>query len=447
MRRILTLAAIALLAGAAHGQKATDVFAVADGRRITAADMPQQLRDEYLGLPAALGRLRTELLAEMVSDILMDLEAKARNTTLRELEQEEIFRKAGEPTAEMVQNLYEVNRQAFGPRSFDEVRPQLTVYLRERSREEARRRFIETLKPKFKFSAGKDPSDAGSSDMVATVGGRPVTKAELEARYAGRIFEAEAEVYDALEQTVTYTVFEALIGIEAKSRGIDASDLIAREITDRLREYTFEERAALETALKRSLFSKYKAELLLKAPRAPQSSIPLDDDPVKGPAEALVTVVMFSDFQCPACAAAHPVLKQVVAEFGAKVRLAVKDFPLETIHPEALSAALAANAAAKQGKYFEYVEFLYGNQTSLSRDRYKEFAAAVGLNMQRFDVDFSDRAAADEVRKDYAEGVAAGVGGTPSIFVNGVRIRKGASAENLRSAISAALADRAAAKD
>ena len=432
---ILSLAASFNLAA----QTPSDVLAKVDGLDITAVYLPTQVRDEYLSLPKTLAELRGELFDSMVSEILLDLEATSRKTSVRELAETEITRKTAEPTAEQIQVIYDANRRGFGPRSLEEVRPQIVNYLRARARDDVRRTFVDSLKPKYKYTAGKDLASAAPADVVVTVGGRAVTRSEFEGRYAGQIFETEAHVYDDVLQAVEYTLFNAVISSEAKSLNIEAGDLIAREITDKMRNFTQEERAALEIGFKDRLFAKYKVEILVRAPKAPVLNISVDGEPTIGPASAPVTVVMFSDFECPSCAAAHPVLKSVIAEFAGKVRFVVKDFPLESIHPQALPAAVAASAAAKQGKYFEYVDFLYKNQGSFSKDAFKSFAASVGLNMQRFEVDFTDSAATDEARNDYAEGESLGVDGTPSIFVNGVKLRRGLSAEILRAAIKSAL--------
>ena len=119
--------------------------------------------------------------------------------------------------------------------------------------------------------------------------------------------------------------------------------------------------AGLESALRKRLFTKYKVKLMVHEPVPVARDISVDDDPATGKATASVTVVMFSDFQCSACSATHPVLKKVLGEYGDKVRFVVRDFPLESIHENAFRAALAANAARAQNKYFEYIDVLYRN--------------------------------------------------------------------------------------
>jgi protein-disulfide isomerase len=186
------------------------------------------------------------------------------------------------------------------------------------------------------------------------------------------------------------------------------------------------------------LFKKYEVKVLLKGPEVIAHTISVDGEPSVGPAAAPVTIVMFSDFQCPACSRTHPVLKRVMAEYPGKVRLVVRDYPLDKTHPNAFNAALAANAAAKQGKYVEYIERLYTNQESLDKPSLLRFASELGLNGKQFEIDFSDAAAAAEIKQDQTDGDAAGVNSTPTIFVNGVKVHS-LSASAFRRAINRAL--------
>jgi protein-disulfide isomerase len=169
------------------------------------------------------------------------------------------------------------------------------------------------------------------------------------------------------------------------------------------------------------LRSTANVRILLPEPEGYVQKISTDDDPARGAATAPVTVVMFTDFQCPACAATHPVLEQVLKQYGARVRLVVRDFPLE-MHEWARKAAEAANAAHAQGKFFEYVTVLYQNQKALDVQSLKKYASDLGLDRARFDADLDGGKYAKEVSHDVEEGKAYGIGGTPTIFVNGVRL-------------------------
>jgi protein-disulfide isomerase len=210
-----------------------------------------------------------------------------------------------------------------------------------------------------------------------------------------------------------------------------------------MRAFSDDERADLENNLKRRLFTKYNVKIAISFPPPIVQAISVDDDPWQGPVSAPVTIVMFGDFQCSACARTAPMLKKAISEFPGKVRFVARDFPLENIHKNAFAAALAAGAANAQGKFFEYSDLLYRNQDALDVASLRKYAEQIGLNVKQFEIDFSAAKTAAEVRKDMADGRSYGVGGTPTIFVNGIKVRR-LSTEDFREAIENALAAPAA---
>jgi protein-disulfide isomerase len=165
--------------------------------------------------------------------------------------------------------------------------------------------------------------------------------------------------------------------------------------------------------------------------------VSVDDDPSMGPATAPVTIVAFTDFQCPACAAMHPIVEEVVKSYGNKVRLVMRDFPLQ-IHANARKAAEAANAAHAQGKFFEYAALLFQRQNSLDPESLKKYATELGLDRARFDSTLDKGTYATEVQHDLVDGETYGVDQTPTIFVNGVVLGT-LSREALRAAIDRVL--------
>jgi protein-disulfide isomerase len=169
--------------------------------------------------------------------------------------------------------------------------------------------------------------------------------------------------------------------------------------------------------------------------------ISTDDQPSKGSATAPVTLVEFTDFQCPSCGAAHPILERLTAEYGDRLRLVVRDFPLEQ-HEFARKAAEAAEAARVQGKYWEYAALLFANQKALGVDKLKEYATQVGLDRAKFDAALDSGQYAEKVQRDYQEGVLLGVGSTPTFYING-RITNDRTYEGLKASIEKALAEKA----
>ncbi len=149
-----------------------------------------------------------------------------------------------------------------------------------------------------------------------------------------------------------------------------------------------------------------------------------DDDAFLGNANAPVKIVEFSDYQCPFCARFYsntlPSLKKNFIETG-KVKFVYRDFPLG-FHQEAQPSAEAAECAGEQGKYWEMHDKIFENQQSMSTSSYKQWAADIGLNTEQFNSCLDSGKYASEVQKDFSDGQAAGVSGTPTFFINGKKV-------------------------
>lgn len=146
------------------------------------------------------------------------------------------------------------------------------------------------------------------------------------------------------------------------------------------------------------------------------------DDPSLGPRSATVVIVEFADFGCPYSEESSFVVRELAAQYPDDVRFIYRDFPLSDIHPIAQKAAEAGECAQDQGKFWEYHDKLYQNQSSLTQDRLVEFATELNMNTYQFETCLDSGRYADEVIEDYQAGVEAGVRGTPTFFVNGNRI-------------------------
>lgn len=149
----------------------------------------------------------------------------------------------------------------------------------------------------------------------------------------------------------------------------------------------------------------------------------IDAAKVLGSPMAPVTIVEFSDFQCPHCAAANPELHRIVSENEGRVKLMFKHYPLPT-HTRAEPAARAAEAAARQGKFWPMVDVLFMRQRALEDADLEKYAEQLGLDMARFRADFASEEVAKAVAADRAEGEAAQVEGTPTVFVNGRKLEE-----------------------
>lgn len=149
-------------------------------------------------------------------------------------------------------------------------------------------------------------------------------------------------------------------------------------------------------------------------------AIPVKGAPVTGPANAAITLVEFSDFQCPYCVAATPQLKALMKAYPTQLKLIFKEYPLE-IHSQAAFAASAALAAQRQGKFWQMHDALFANHHDLSEQNVTALAKNIGLNMQQFERDLHSPAILETMQQDIADGDRAGVQGTPTLFVDGQR--------------------------
>jgi protein-disulfide isomerase len=143
-----------------------------------------------------------------------------------------------------------------------------------------------------------------------------------------------------------------------------------------------------------------------------------DDDPSIGPEDAPVTIIEFSDYECPFCAKVEPTIMQVLEAYGDDVRFVYRDFPLDS-HRDAQKAAEAAECADDQGKFWEYHDLLFANQGNLGVSSLRQFASDLDLDVDAFNDCLDSDKYEDEVKKDFQDGQAAGVGGTPAFFING----------------------------
>jgi protein-disulfide isomerase len=157
--------------------------------------------------------------------------------------------------------------------------------------------------------------------------------------------------------------------------------------------------------------------VLLEPPRTQVAAT----GPSKGPDNAPITIVEFSDFECPFCSRVNPTLAQVQQNYGDKVRIVFRQFPL-AMHPNAQKAAEASLCAHDQGKFWQMHDLMFAQQKELGVDQLKAKASQLGLDTESFNQCLDSGEYADQVRTDMADGTAAGVSGTPAMFVNGVPI-------------------------
>jgi protein-disulfide isomerase len=161
--------------------------------------------------------------------------------------------------------------------------------------------------------------------------------------------------------------------------------------------------------------------------------IPTGSSPIKGNKNAPVTIVEFTDFQCPYCARVQPVLKEVLKAYPKEVKLVLKNYPLR-IHQQARNAAKAAMAAAEQGKFWQMHDALFENYNKLSEEKFKELATKIGLDVKQFLADYHSTKYDKAIQEDIKLARKVGVTGTPTFFINGKRMRR-RSFEDFKQAI------------
>jgi len=308
--------------------------------------------------------------------------------------------------------------------------------------------------------------------VLATVAGKTITAAMIDERLRPLAYKLRLSTYLLEKEALDQAINNLLLLAEANRRNIAPEDLVRTEISEKTHQPTEaeiskfytenqsnlsgsldslrsrissylqdEEQKKLESALAERLRKQANIRLLLSEPQALVQSISVDDDPARGDANAPVTIVEFSDFQCPSCAAMQPILDEVLKSYGNKVRFVVRDFPLQA-HANARKAAEAANAANAQGKFWEYASLLFKHQNALDVPSLKKYASDLGLNRAQFDAALDSGKYAAEVRHDLADGEKYGIDSTPTIFINGAALTV-LSSEGLRAAIDKALASAA----
>jgi len=290
--------------------------------------------------------------------------------------------------------------------------------------------------------------------VVARAGDWTLTEAQLDEEMRGDLLKAEIDhankLYDAKQRYVTFLVDSRLITAEAERRGITPSELMQAEVGDPAENPSEEEiralyeqyrerigrsyeetrddlrtvrvgqkREELKTALLERLRNEADVEIDLPVPPLPVIQIADGEgSPVRGPADARVTIVEFSDFQCPFCRRMRAPMDGLLDEYAGQVRIVYRHFPLSS-HPLAMPAAEASMCANEQGLFWPYRDLLFEHQEELSAETLRELAAQVELDLSAFDACVADSRYRGAVETDLAAGREAGVQGTPAYFVNG----------------------------
>lgn len=142
------------------------------------------------------------------------------------------------------------------------------------------------------------------------------------------------------------------------------------------------------------------------------------NDHLYGNPAAVIELVEYGDYECPYCGRAYPFVRDIKEQLGNEVKFVFRNFPLRKIHPNAFNAALATEAAALQGKFWEMHDVIFENQRNLREERIHQLAALLGLDLERFKTDMQLASLAEKVEKDFESGMRSGVNRTPTFFIN-----------------------------
>ncbi|MCA1577854.1 MAG: thioredoxin domain-containing protein [Acidobacteria bacterium] len=442
---------------------------VVNGQTLTTADLDPQLRQDVEAVEQKIAEARQSVLDLQINTILLQVEAKKRRVDTHRLYETEVSRRAGTPTPAQIQKFIEENKAQFQGMDPATVNHQVTAYLHDEAESKLADDLVKRLRQTIPVVMGADVNAPNLADdtVLATIGGQPLKAAAVKERLKPIIYRIRLDAYVRAKQHADQIVNNMLLLDEAKRRQVGPEEIVRAEISEKVRPPTEaevskfyndnkarisgdlnsvrrqvamylqeEDKRRLERELSDRLRKSADIRWLITEPAQPVQNISVDDDPARGSANAPVTIVEFTDFQCPACAAMHPVIEEVLKSYGDKVRLVVRDFPLNQ-HEWARKAAEAANAANEQGKFFEYAALLFQRQKALDVPSLKKYASELGLDRTRFDAALDRGTFAAEVKHDIEDGELYGVGSTPTIFINGVQLRV-LSADGLREAIDRA---------
>jgi protein-disulfide isomerase len=324
--------------------------------------------------------------------------------------------------------------------------------------------------------AAQAPAATPDEGVVAAWNGGSLTYKDVKADIATDLIRLEAEYltnrYDAETAATDDRINTALLEAEAKKQGLaDPGALLKKEVEEKtpaateaeikelydanarkLRGKPLEEvRPDIERAVRQrkqgerfgvyigELRTQYGVVVQLPYPNMPRINVSVDDDPSIGPKDAPITIVQFAEFQCPYCGSARESLDEVQKNYPGKVQFVFRDFPLG-FHDRAIPAAVAANCAAKQDKYWEVHDAMMKNQRALEDADLERVAREAKLDIEKWQACRKDPAMEMEIQKDMADGTKAGVSGTPAFFVNGMFLNGAVPYERFKAIIDRELA-------
>jgi protein-disulfide isomerase len=309
---------------------------------------------------------------------------------------------------------------------------------------------------------------AASGTPIAIVGAQTITAEKLDEQLGNKLFRLRSDEYSLKRPYLDELISKALLDQEAASRKLTVERLTVIEVDEKAKPVQDDEVGAVYESAKQNyantpepearkqitdgmrrartqqrrqafvaeLRAKYKVQVLMEAPRA---KFKLDDAASRGPADAPITIVGFLDFQCPYCANVGKIVDDLQKRYDKSVRFVFRHFPLP-FHKEAAKASEAAICAQQQGKFWELHDKMFANQRAIQAADLKKYAGELGLDADAFGQCLDSGRAAPKWQADVQEGTQFGVGGTPTLFVNGRLLNAGANPDALGQAVEQELA-------
>ena len=456
-----------------------ELLGVVNGVKITKQDLSPETRARVEELQRQVVEAREREVDLQIDSLLLESEARKRGVTPSQIIKDEVIAKVQAPTDAEAQAFYDQNKTSFKT-EFKDEKSNIVEFLRYQRQQAEAKKLADRLRSTAQVKVLGKPSSAPATGadrarVLAIVNDKQITQGDVETSLRPLIFSVQQQVYALRKQDLELKVNDTLLTQAAQKKGITTRALLEAEVSAKVPAVTEAQAQAFYNENKDRIsgeFPQVKAQIVqyiqeskereatvafaeqlrraatlqinLTAPESPAFSIATDDQPVKGNPKALVTIVEFTDFECPSCAKQLPLLDRIVNEFGDRVRLVVRDFPLSQ-HAHARKAAEAAEAAREQGKYWEYVTVLFRNQSALGVDKLKQYATEVGLDRARFDASLESGKFTEQVQRDVMDARKLGVNGTPALYINGKRLSDN-SYESLKSAVETALKSEASVK-
>ena len=297
---------------------------------------------------------------------------------------------------------------------------------------------------------GAEPAEVPANKPVGKVAGQVIYEEDLLPLIQSQMRQLQQQEYELKNNALQNLINQKLLEAEAQKKGITAAQLLEQEVDskisdpgdpevealymgqkDRINRPLAEVKEQIRQALKQAKLQQAREEFFLRLRQdkevavflqPPRFEVGYDPERVRGNQNALVTIVEFSDFQCPFCEKTYLVVKQLLSKYDGRVKLAYRDFPLRQIHSQAQAGAEAARCAGEQDKFWEYHDLLFENQSKLDSASLAGHAVSLGLNPEQFNTCLSSGKYKAAIEQDLQEGVQAGITGTPGFFINGIFI-------------------------